>query len=411
LRLTSFSNNQQSLIGNLSLFPENFQLDTRKLKSVKPTRNLLTFLVTSSLFAAVTTTSAQSTWTGATDNNWSVAGNWSAGVPNATGAAAIFTSASASGYSIVLGDASRTANITFDSTTGSSPYTIRLYDTDLSTRRVLNVGSVTVEAGSHTFLGAKPTGVAGDFRPQNNAVFNIASGTSLNLDVRLRHLAVTNVYSKTGEGTLILSANNGGSSAWQFSDGAGFAIQNGVLRFAASGASGHSANKYIVTNGAAMELNTNFGSVNAAQTISGNGIGNTGAIRSLSGDRTFGATTNTGSLTLAADSSIGVDSGSLNIGSPSDKAAAPARSPKSATAPSSSPMPTPSPAPQPSAPAFSASPTPMRSRAARSIPPPASQATPSTACAPTKPPSNSADSAETRIWPTSSPPITAVMMQ
>jgi autotransporter-associated beta strand protein len=285
---------------------------------MKPTPALRSFLLASSLLAAVASANAQ-TWIGDTvnntNNNWGTASNWNpAGVPNATGAAAIFTSASASGYSIVLGDASRTAAITFDSTTGSSPYTIRLYDTDLSTRRVLNVGSVTVEAGSHTFLGAKVSSSVGDFRPQNNAVFNLASGTSLNLDVRLRHLAVTNVYSKTGEGTLILSANNGGASAWQFSDGAGFAIQNGVLRFAASGASGHSANKYIVSNGAAMELNTNFGSVNAAQTISGNGIGNTGAIRSLSGDRTFGATTNTGSLTLAADSSIGVDSGSLNIG-------------------------------------------------------------------------------------------------
>jgi autotransporter-associated beta strand protein len=123
--LTSFSNNQQSLIGNLSLFPENFQLDTRKLKSVKPTRNLLTFLVTSSLFAAVTTTSAQSTWTGATDNNWSVAGNWSQVYPTPPVPPRSSPRRVHRAIALSWGDASRTANITFDSTTGSSPYTIR----------------------------------------------------------------------------------------------------------------------------------------------------------------------------------------------------------------------------------------------------------------------------------------------
>jgi autotransporter-associated beta strand protein len=273
-------------------------------------------LLGSTFFAAVTTTHAQSTWTGDTinntDNSWGTVTNWS---PSEVPGTAIFTSASASGYSVVLGDANRTATITFDSTTGSNPYTIRLYDTDLTTRRVLNVGGVTVDAGNHTFLGAKVSSSVGDFRPQNNAVFNIASGTSLNLDVRLRHGATSHVYSKTGEGTLILSANNGGSSAWQFSEGAGFAVQNGVLRLAAAGAAGHTGNKYVVSNGAALELSASFGAVNAAQTISGNGIGNSGAIRSLSGDLTFGNNpTNAGTLILAADSGIGVDAGSLNIG-------------------------------------------------------------------------------------------------
>lgn len=96
--------------------------------------------------------------------------------------------------------------------------------------------------------------------------------------------------------------------------GSGFAVQQGVLRFDVAGASGHSGNKYTVSSGAAIELNASFGSVNAEQTISGSGIGNAGAIRSLGGDLTFGTTAGSGSLTLAADSSIGVDAGSLEIG-------------------------------------------------------------------------------------------------
>lgn len=255
------------------------------------------------------------TWTGDTSNEWGNTNNWSAGVPNATGASAIFTSASPSGYDIFLGAAGRTANITFNSTTGSTPYTIKTYDTDGTTRRTLSIGGVTVQTGRHAIQGAKGfTNAVGDLILQNNAAFDIASGATLTLDARLRSSATSNDFTKTGAGTLVLSANNGGSNAWQFNSATtGFSVNGGVLRFAAANATGNSGNKFIVASDAAMEVAGNIGltlNTNGAVTLNGNGIGSTGALRSTSGTNNFNGS---GLFNLASNASIGVDADSLSI--------------------------------------------------------------------------------------------------
>lgn len=279
-------------------------------------RRCLSLIVTCGLLAAPAL-QAQNTWTGNTSNSWGTSTNWN---PNAVPGAAVFTSASNSGYSIVLGGGNRSGSITFDASTAATPYTINLYDGNLTTQRVLTLSGATVEAGDHTIAGAKPGGgVAGDLQTNNNADFNIASGASLTLDVRLRHQATSNNYTKTGGGTLVLSANNGGGTGWQFNSAStGFTVSEGVLRFAELNAFGNSGNKYVVASGAAIELAGGFTQTvnNGTITLNGTGIGGNGALRSISGSNTITGS-GTGGIVLASGSSIGVDAGSVLTINPS----------------------------------------------------------------------------------------------
>jgi autotransporter-associated beta strand protein len=86
------------------------------------------------------------------------------------------------------------------------------------------------------------------------------------------------------------------------------------LRFAALNAGGNSGNNYLVSNGAALELDGNFNQTinNGTYTLNGNGIGGTGALRSLSGTKSITGS-GTGGVNLASNASIGVDAGNLTI--------------------------------------------------------------------------------------------------
>lgn len=113
---------------------------------------------------------------------------------------------------------------------------------------------------------------------------------------------------KTGAGTAILTAAN-------TFDGT-TTISNGVLRITHASALGSSAAGTVVAGGGALEFSNNINVVGEAFTISGTGVGGNGALRNVSG-----ANTNTGSLTLNADSRIQVEtntslvhSGSVALG-------------------------------------------------------------------------------------------------
>lgn len=267
---------------------------------------------------------ATKTWNGTTDANWGVSGNWTAsGVPANTDDA-VFNSTSPSGFNLHLGSTARTIkSITFDSSTGSNPYTVYLANGvgNQNTTPIgltISGGGVTTSAGNHTIRGRKPgAGTAGDLTlgsttANNTLSFNIASGSSLTLDVRLRAGAITNNYTKTGSGDLVLNADSGGSNSWAYSSAVtGFTVSQGVLRLTATNAAGNSANKYVVSSGASMEF---AGSVsqtvaNGTITLNGTGVGGNGALRSVSGTNQISGS-GTGGVVLASNSSIGVDSGS-----------------------------------------------------------------------------------------------------
>lgn len=264
---------------------------------------------TLSLLAAQHASAADRTWTGGgtPGNNWGSSGNWSAAVIPGASDRAFFTGAGA--YSIVLGGSNRAANnINFNSAT---PYTINLYsDSSQSTVRTLTLGTggATVVLGDHTIKGRDGvSGTDGDLILNSGAAFSIAEGSSLTLEARLRHNVISATYSKTGAGTLVINANNGGSKAWQFSSGL-FTVSEGTVEFAAAGATGNSNNKFKVESGATIEISAESGYTagNGTLQLSGTGVGGVGAL--------YASTTTTfssggGSLTLNANSRIGVAAG------------------------------------------------------------------------------------------------------
>lgn len=270
---------------------------------MKPTPQLRSLLLGSTLFAAVSTaTTHAQTWVGGT-SDWGTAGNWDpSGVP-ATSGNVIFTSTGAG--SVYLGTAARTVStITFNNTTTATPYTIYLRESSAdSTHRILTVGNMTVAAGNHTILGI---GTAAELTFTNGSTIAVAADSTLSLNARLRGSGLF----KTGDGTLALTRDNGGSGSW----GAGtFTVSAGTLDLAANRAAGNSANNFSVSSGATLKLShlTAWSATAGVLTLNGTGFSGVGA---LYASVTSSVTTST-FVDLATDSRIGVEAGqTLTIG-------------------------------------------------------------------------------------------------
>ncbi len=236
-------------------------------------------------------------------DDWGTADNWVAsGVPASTDDA-LFTSAG-NIKGIYLGDAARTINsITFDSTTGSTPYTINLRasSSDTTLRRLtVGAGGITVSAGSHT-IKAGGSGTS-ELYVTTGSAFNVAASSTLTFDVKLGS-ASNALLQKTGAGTLVFNRSNAGSGSWSISGGL-FTVAAGTLKFAVSNASGNAANKYSVSDGGTLELaatgNGGWGSSTGSLTL--NGTSSTSGALYSSNTNSLTATT----VLLATTSSIGV---------------------------------------------------------------------------------------------------------
>jgi autotransporter-associated beta strand protein len=281
-----------------------------------------TVLLGIALSLATSTALAQKTWTGTTSGNWTAGSNWSPSGSPGAGVNVTFdgtgsnlnTSFNGTSYSLnsLTFTANQTSPVTI-TTTNANPLTLSATGTKL-----------TVAAGNHTFYGTKDdtSGAPGDWIfSGNNQEFtlNIAGNASFQIDGKITNTNNNQRFVKTGTGTLILSANNGGATpAWNFQNSStGSAISQGAVRFAVTNATGNSQNDYTVANGAAFEITGNstllltVGNV----TLNGTGIGNTGAMRSTGGNNTFSAAASaTGTIVLGAASSIGVDADTLTVG-------------------------------------------------------------------------------------------------
>jgi hypothetical protein len=275
------------------------------------------------LLAAGTSAKAQSTWTGAgTDDLWTTAANWNPSGSPAAGAAIRFDGSTGLQLNNTLGTTRTIGSLTF---TADQTAAVTI-NTVVGTPLTFSPGTViSVAAGSHQFVGTG-VGTSGSSRDMvfagttgNTFVFDIASEASFEIRGRLGNSGTSSTnrnFEKTGAGTLILAGNSGGSSAWQHNLGTGFKIQNGILRFANGNAGGNSANNYIVSSGAALELSGGFTQTvsNGTYTLNGTGIGATGALRSISGNNLITAVnTATGSIALNSASTIGVDAGTLTL--------------------------------------------------------------------------------------------------
>lgn len=289
---------------------------------MKPTEALRSFLFSSAFLAALTTAYAQ-TWDGSSSTSWNTGANWSGNAVPGNSAAITFN-----GTGINL-NTTTDARFTLNSITFTSGQTSQVVINTTAGASAFNTGTgirfnagtnISVAAGNHKLLG---TGVFGGVNydvifngaASSTHTFNIASAASFEIQGRvINTTSNAKAFKKTGTGTLILSADNGGGGAWNHSTGTGFEIQQGALRFANANAGGNSSNNYIVSSGAALELTGGFsqGLGLGTHTLNGTGITSTGALRSISGNNTISGT-GTGGVFLATNSSIGVDADSLTV--------------------------------------------------------------------------------------------------
>src|SRR5262249_53294512 len=105
---------------------------------------------------------------------------------------------------------------------------------------------------------------------------------------------------KTGNGTLSLTASNSYNGTTTVSAGA--------LRISHNSALGTTANGVSVTTGAALELTGGLTIGAEALTLNGTGINNGGALRNLANNNTWG-----GAISLGSATRINSDSGTLTI--------------------------------------------------------------------------------------------------
>jgi autotransporter-associated beta strand protein len=262
-------------------------------------------------------------WSGATDANWSTGTNWSPGGAPASGADVAFDGSGANLDTQFNGTARSLNSLTF--TTGQTSQ-VRITTTHTAPLTLAPTGAtgtwttVNVAAGNQRFTGSDGgTSTPADFRfgaaNGTTHILNIGASAAFEIKGRIDNGgANTKSFQKTGTGTLVLSGNSGGTGAWIHSAGSGFQIQQGVLRFAALNAGGNSGNNYLVTIGAALELDGNFNQTinNGTYTLNGSGIGGTGALRNLSGTKSITGS-GTGGINLATNATIGVDADNLTI--------------------------------------------------------------------------------------------------
>lgn len=106
---------------------------------------------------------------------------------------------------------------------------------------------------------------------------------------------------KQGTGTLTLSGTNTFSGLTT--------INAGAITVASNSALGGATYGNVVASGAALNLTGGVTLNESSFTVSGTGLGNTGAVRNLAGNNTY-----TGVLNLDAATTIGSDAGTLTVG-------------------------------------------------------------------------------------------------
>ena len=274
---------------------------------------------------AISYVHAQSTWTGATLGEWGTAGNWTGGVPNATGAVANINTA-------------LSVNVSDTGTGGTYPYTFGTLSTNVATG-----GSVVIGLTSTTtdiLTAATSTGVP---------VINVATaGSNIFFYASLQG---NQGFQKTGAGVLTFRFNSAVQTYTGLVDiqGGGIELQrnenlgdlaNGVKignGYLSNGTNNSSYANLVLTSGRTIELtNANSRIVAGGLTATGGTIRNltiagqvigTGSLNkegdntltlSGAGNNFLNAEVRDGTLTVSSGSSLGtgtltVRRGSMNL--------------------------------------------------------------------------------------------------
>lgn len=259
--------------------------------------------VCSSLLVYASSQAATFTWNGnGSDNNWSTGLNWSGGIaPTNNGTAAIVL-AGTNQLAPNVDAAWAIQSLTFNNTAGGfvlggSTLTIGNGGVVNNCTNPQTISNAIALAANQTWSATSGSIVfAGNVN--NNTNLLTVSGTSNMLISGV--ISGTGGLTKTGSGTNTLSGVNtyGGQTT----------VSAGVLAVLNGAALGATASGATVSSGAALQLQGGIVVTGENLTLSGNGIGGGGALRSVSGSNTWN-----GTITLAANSTIGCDAGTFAL--------------------------------------------------------------------------------------------------
>ena len=250
---------------------------------------------------------ATHTWNGSTDANWNTAANWTSNaIPNANTEDVVFNTPGAGNLSVTASAGTLTIRSLTFSADATNPVTINVGTAGQFIINGQTGDDVTVTTGAHKIQGTGTTTVSE--LKLNATDFNIASGASLELAARLAANATSNNYSKSGAGTLLITAQNGSTGGWNFTGGT-FTINGGVVVLRSSQAMGNSSNRVAINSGAAMQLENN-------SYVATNGVvalNNGGTLRAVgaTSNRAIGA--GTGQIFLTGASSIDANDGTMTL--------------------------------------------------------------------------------------------------
>lgn len=152
-------------------------------------------------------------------------------------------------------------------------------------------GDVTVNAGTSTISGYQFS-MTTDNSTRN---FNVANGGTLNIGAQV----TTGSLVKQGEGTMILTGNNIYTGTTT--------VSNGILDIRSNTALGSTIGGTSVSSGGELRLNNGSGLTITGETLTLNGVGDTGptgALRNIAGNNTWA-----GNINLGSSARINADTG------------------------------------------------------------------------------------------------------
>jgi len=266
----------------------------------------------SSLLCARLPGATAAVWTGGgADANWSTGANWSAGVaPTNNGSVAIIL-AGTNQLAPNVDTAWSISSLTFSNNAG--PFTLSGSALTIGAGGLANDSAVsqtlsnTIVTSAAQSLNAASNNLvfAGAITFASSNVLTVTGGSNVLIS---GPISGAGALTKTGTGTLTLTAANTYSGLTTVSAGVLNVENNSALSDTNAGT--------VVASGAALQLQGGIAIANEPLTLSGSGIGGSGALRNISGSNSWD-----GPITLAAASTFDADAGTLYLGGPIANAA------------------------------------------------------------------------------------------